>query len=256
MTRPLAQQALPFLVAALLAACGGKSRSSGDDGSEGGSIASGGTASVGGSASNGGQPSKCDQLANEPGWPVSVRLVNGTKRPLYLGQETPGCGLGTLFHVGDPSGTTLDEPQACSSTCQDLAQGVSTCVPGTCAPRSVVTLQPGEAFQQVWSGSYLKEEVLPAGCPPGSQASTCSRVVAIQPGTFTFAATARTAIDCSPFGGVCTPCMVDGNGGCTTYGAVATGLLLFAVASPELDQSYGVGANGAVGHPVDVVFQE
>jgi hypothetical protein len=251
------------LAALLLAACGGKSQSQGDDGNEAGSVSRGGTASSGGATNRGGAggsggvPAQCDGFPNESGPTIEVRFTNGTARPLYLGALTPGCGPGSTFSVRDSSGMTLEGPQFCSSSCQDIARGPAiSCPPMGCAVSSVVTLLPGESTGQEWHGVYMKDELLPAACTQSREATTCSRVVAIEAGTFTFTASAATDIDCSPFGdGACTACMADPNGGCTTFGAVASGRSIPAVVSVELEPSLGVDPRDPV-PAVGLVFQE
>jgi hypothetical protein len=120
----------------------------------------------------------------------------------------------------------------------------------------VVTLEPGESFTQEWHGVYLKNETLPAGCPPGSVGTACTRLAAIERGMFTFRALAAAAIDCSQFGGACSSCLADGNGGCVTYGAIVSGRSLSVEESVLLDPSYGVGAANDVVPVVGLTFKE
>ena len=261
MFQPRVRRGPPWVLAALLlVACGGKSQSQGDDGNEAGGAGSGGRASGGGANNRGGSgglPAQCDGFPNESGPTILVQLTNGTARSLYLGARTAGCGLGSTFSVSDSSGMTLEGPQFCASSCQDIARAaVISCPPIACIVSSVVTLQPGESFRQEWHGVYMKEELLPAGCTQSREAITCSRVAAIQAGPFTFTASAATGIDCSPFGdGACTACVADSNGGCTTFGAIASGRSLPAAVSVQLDPSLGVDPNDSV-PAVGLVFQE
>lgn len=267
-----ATRGLPWMMAALLlAACGGRALSHGDAGDDAGSTSSGGASSSAGSASRGGAKSgagatsdggkagapRCDDFANESGPTIQVRLTNGTMRQLYLGQRMAGCGVGSLFTVSDASGVALEGPQFCSSSCQDLAVGpVGSCPPIPCVVSSVVTLEPGESYSQDWHGVYLKNETLPAGCPPGSPGMACSRVVAIERGTFTFRASATAGIDCSQFGGACSSCIADSNGGCVIYGAVVSGDSLPVEASVLLDPSYGQEPADDVVRVVGLTFKE
>jgi hypothetical protein len=254
----VALRGLACLVAALLLpACGGRSPLDGGASDDGDTTNNGGGGSSSGGRS-GGQANECDAFANEPTWLIPVRLSNHSKRPLYLGPRTTGCAEPNLpFTVSNASGMTLQAPSSCLSTCQDLAHGfVTTCAPIPCVGNTAVTLQPGESWMQPWSGVYMVAETLPAGCPSGSAARSCTRVRAIEPGEFTFAATAGASLDCSRFGGTCTTCLRDDSGGCTTYGAVVAGPELRAVTTLHLDSSYGVGPNGGGPHPVELVFQD
>lgn len=112
---------------------------------------------------------------------------------------------------------------------------------------------------QQWTASYLSTtELTPACRRPTASTSQCQRVVAVEPGVFTFSAQAGTKLDCLPSGGVCAECGPDGNGGCTTIGALIAGALLSAEAKVTLDGSYGVGGSGGDGltRAVEIVFKQ
>lgn len=187
-----------------------------------------------------------------------VRLTNRTMSPLFLGRRMRSCGLGPLFTVADASGTTLQDPPFCASSCQNIAQGsLVECPPLPCIVNSVRKLQPDESTSQQWNGVYWLDTTLPAECAPTGANIECGQSLAVQPGSFTFTAMAGTGIDCSEFGdNTCTECMPDANGGCTTYGAVVAGRLLPTATSVTLDASYGVPASSAVPRPVELVFEE
>ena len=187
-----------------------------------------------------------------------VRLTNRTVGRLFLGRRMRSCGLGPLFTVADDSGTTLQEPAFCATSCQSIPQGVLIeCPPLPCIVNAVITLQPGESALQQWNGLYQLNRTLPVECGATGTGIECSQSLAVQPGSFTFTAMAGTGIDCSEFGDhTCTECMPDSNGGCTTYGAVVAGRLLPTVTSVALDASYGVGPSSAVPRPVELVFEE
>jgi len=250
------------------ATSGGSNAGSGDLGgaatagsAQGGSPAGGagtaGTAS-GGSAGSGGSP-ECDAFLNETGSTVQVRLTNETRAPLYLGSQTPGCSVGAYFQVRDAAGTPLTTLGSCATTCATLMQAtIRVCPPTLCIVASVVTLQPGESVMQQWDASYFVTAELTPACRPADGTRECQRVVAAQPGAYTFSAVAGTKIDCSDYAGdPCTACMPDNNGGCLNFGAIIGGARVAAEAQVTLDGSYGLGAAGGGGktRPVEIVFK-
>lgn len=289
MSRLLIWTVPALCVASLLAACGGKSfgPGEGEDGGSGGSShagsgsgaddsggtgmggsgvagsSHGGTSSVAGTgntAGTGGKASCSPQLyEDEGGGNVPVRIINGTIKPIYLGQETAGCAGGLPFQVYDGRGGTLASVPYCQSTCSNLLSGVAIGCPAiACAISSVTTLKPGESTMTLWNALYSETVTLPPVCAAQTGQMQCPRVVSVKPGSYIFTAQAGTAMQCLDNAtGPCGGCMPSSSGGCINYGAVIQGPLLNAKVQVQLDGSYGIGGPGGGGmvRSVDITFQ-
>jgi hypothetical protein len=249
-----------------LAACGGKSFEAGEDPdsnpggsnpggsgnvagtSAGGSVGKGGTSGKAGSGSagtgqGGSAGASCESLDDQPGYFVSVAIMNKTAAPIHLGQDMVTCGVSPLFDVKDGSGVPLPSLGDCRSSCQKVrTQGPVGC-PAACAFPSAVTLQPGEVIYTSYDGLYEVQTTLPDACVnPMFGDNQCSQARQIQPGTFTFSSRAGSTIDCSQTTGtgMCSACMPTGEGGCSTPGSLISGKMHQATTTVVLDSSYGV----------------
>ena len=267
----LAYTWLPLAVTALaLLGCGGKSVETGSDQASGasgsggradrggaassGAPGSGGRADQGGAASSGGQ---CGRVLNESGPQLTVLLRNRTEGPIYIGPQRPTCVLGVdVYDVTDASGERLVMSEQCGGSCQELLRGPPrSCPPIACPVNAVITLQPGEAALQLWTAQRVEQVTLPLACRPGDGTEVCPRVVLVKPGDYVFTARAGGRTRCA-FPDMCTECMRDSLGGCTTYGAVITKPIISATLAVTLDASYGIGApaGGATPLPIEIVF--
>ena len=265
MVPSLARIGLPLALAALaLLGCGGRSLKNDQDQSSaatgtGGDGAQGGSGGSQGGSGAGGSDGKCSAFLNETGPLLTVLLRNETKIPIYVGPQTPGCGLGNrVYTVADASGIELRPPELCTPTCEDVLQNsFPLCPPVACPVSAVIMLQPGEAALQSWTAAQMESISLPAVCrPPAAGTNQCDRVASVMPGGFIFSAQAGTNIDCSAFGGVCGKCTSDSNGGCTTFGAVIAPPLISTQLAIMLGPSYGVGGPGGGGmpYPIEIIF--
>jgi hypothetical protein len=247
-----------------LPACGGKATASnnGDPsggGSSGGSANLGGSGNLGGSSSGGGAGGapQCDRFIDDKGWSVAVLILNETSAPLYLGPRMANCGSPPPFQVLDATRALLPDGQTCGSSCEDAMNGSFGACPIACAIPTAITLQPGESLSTLWRGLAIVKESLPEQCRSSNGPAQCDTARNVAPGTFTFTSQAGTALDCSKFGArMCGPCVPNGNGGCSTPGAIVSGALSAEVIV-ELDGSYGVGGGGGAGitRSVEVVFK-
>jgi hypothetical protein len=247
-----------------LAACGGKSFEGGEgpDPNPGGSnqggssnvagTSSGGSSSTAGTTSKGGTGSagtgqggsagaSCESFNDQPGYFVSVAIINKTAAPIHLGPDMVTCGTSPLFGVKDASGVPLPSLGDCRSSCQQVRTNGPVGCPAGCAFPSVVTLQPGGVMYTSYDGLYEFQTTLPDACVnPMFGDSQCSQARQIQPGTFTFSSRAGSTIDCSQTGtGMCSACTPRGDGGCTTPGLIS-GKVHNATTTVVLDASYGV----------------
>jgi len=261
----------PALVVMVLAACGGKSfevdhdpdpqggsapGGSGQGGfgnvgnvagtSLGGSISKGGTGSAG-TAQGGYAGGTCDGFNDDPGYFVSVAIINKTMNPIYLGEDTVSCSVAPLFAVETAGGSPLTGPGSCSSSCQMLRDGDEVGCPAVCAFPSTLKLEPGEAYYTQWDGLYQLRRELPAECRSGGRGATaCDQTLQIDPGSYRFSSVAGTSPDCSQTnGGACGTCNPTGNGGCTVPGSLISGARHHATTTVYLDASYGVWGNPA-----------
>jgi hypothetical protein len=260
----------PLLVAlgGSLSACGGKmlreEADAGDGGSGGssnvagsgsGGKASGGSVSGGASGKTQCDPAVYEDHLNAPS--VSVRLVNGTGGPIFLGSQTPGCGLAPLFEVEQSDGRRLTPFGYCETTCQQILSGqISGCPPIPCPISSVIQLEPGEGRVQPWVATYTELVKLPPVCVARVGADECERVQDVKPGAYVFTAQAASGIQCAAPQAPCDLCTRDSNGGCAISNAVLAGPLRQAVTDVVLDGSYGIGAPGnAMTREVVVTFE-
>jgi hypothetical protein len=97
----------------LMAACGGRAGSAGNDdtaGSDSGGSSSGGSSSAGkgnggtksggsnaGGTSAGGGSSVCDGFGDDLGYQLPVMIINETTRTIHVGAEMGNCGYVLLF---------------------------------------------------------------------------------------------------------------------------------------------------------------
>jgi hypothetical protein len=249
-----------------LAACGGKSFEAGEDpdpspggsnqgGSSptagqgsGGSSSTAGTTAKGGTASagtgqGGSAGSSCEIFDDQPGYFVSVAIINKTAAPIHLGQDMLTCGVSPLFDVKDESGVLLPSLGDCRTSCQQARSHGPIGCPAICAFPSAVTLQPGGVMYTSYDGLYEVQTTLPEACVnPMFGDSQCSLARQIQPGRFTFSSRAGSTIDCSQTTGTgtCSACTQTGDGGCTTPGSLISGKMHNATTTVVLDASYGV----------------
>jgi hypothetical protein len=253
------------LLFSALAACGGKSFEVGDPDpnpggsnqggsgnvagtSSGGSINKGGTTGKGGSGSagagqGGAAGASCESFNDQPGYFVSVAIINKTAAPIHLGQNMVTCGVSPLFDVKDAGGVPLPSLGDCRSSCQQVRSNGPVGCPAACAFPSVVTLQPGEIIYTSYDGLYEFQTTLPDACVnPMFGDNQCSQARQIQPGTFTFSSRAGSNLDCSQTTGTgrCSACTPTGSGGCTTPASLISGKIHNATTTVVLDASYGV----------------
>ena len=248
-----------------LAACGGKSFEAGEDpdpnpggSNQGGSgsvagTSSGGSSSTAGTTSKGGTGSagtgqggsagaSCESFNDQPGYFVSVAIINKTAVPIHLGQDMLTCGVSPLFDVRDVNGVPLPGLGDCRTSCQQARSNGPIGCPAICAFPSAVTLLPGDVMYTSYDGLYEVQTTLPDSCVnPMLGDSQCSQARQIQPGTFTFSSRAGSTIDCSQTSGsMCGGCTPTGEGGCTTPGSLISGKMHNATTTVVLDSSYGV----------------
>jgi hypothetical protein len=262
----LSQLGIVLLVASA-AACGGKSFEANEQDPNGGSgsagTGQGGAGSVGGTAhggsvgkggsaaagtSQGGSAgSLCESFDDQPGYYISVAIINKTTAPLYLGQDTVTCGVTPLFRVTYPSFGILEPPGDCRTSCQLLGANGPVGCDAACRLPSSVALQPGEVLYTMWNGLYDVQTELPRQCLAVDYGSTqCTQALQIQPGEFTFAATAGSSLDCTQTtGGACSACMPTGTGGCSVPGSLISGQLHTATTTVLLNSNYGVWGTSA-----------
>lgn len=245
-----------LLLLSTLAACGGKSSKPGEDGvgaTDSGGSGTGGSG-TGGSGTGGANQaghagtgsSVCSSYDDEYPAVVNVSIANQTQAPLYLGQDMVTCGVAPLFRVADSDGSSLPELGNCRSSCVSLRQQGPAGCPTFCAFPNTVQLLPGEVFYNTWDGLFTVQGQLPSTCVPydtgaGAQVS-CDQAKRIEPGTFTFSASAGSAFDCSQTSpdGTCAACTAAPGGGCTRSGSLITGPVHTAQVTVALDETYGV----------------
>jgi hypothetical protein len=278
-----------LLLVPVFSACGGKSSSGPDTGQAGdsgssstgasaptggstgvsGSAQAGGSMAAGGASPNGGAAA-CAQHDDESPVSVEVLLINKTSKTIYLGQDMVTCGVAPLFAVTDASGVVLPPLSDCRAACAEVRKpnGVGGCT-DICRFPSSIELAPGGSHAEIWDALYDVDAALPGSCVSSERTApsvTCSQAKRIVAGTYTFRARAGTTNDCSMTTGAgqCAACMPDGNGGCTTQGALIGGAALKAEATVTLDASYGFStdsntssagdAPGAVAPPTVELF--
>ena len=164
---------------------------------------------------------------------VTVRLVNQTGKPLYLGQTQPGCGDGVSFTVKDGAGTVLHHALAiCEPTCANMLQRSCACA-ADCAMPTVTLVADAGAASLVWKGSIYTATKMPAACYADGQcaASECLVEGAPPAGPLTFGASAYTTASGCQQSDSCT-CTPDASGTCQVEGAsTVTGTKLDATAT-------------------------
>ncbi len=187
-----------------------------------------------------GDPLSCEDLADYTGAEPSMgfTVTNNTDRTLYIADDMPTCGPTLLFELSDADGTELPYSNYCSSTCEQLQDGVAGC-PAICLATEAIELQPGQTWTTQWSGLYFVERDLPASCSPEPGIDTCLQLVAAEDEQFTITVRANDSISCenSPEP-VCEPC-VEQDGACRVSWAYGDGTWYEASAS-------GSPADGAI----------
>jgi hypothetical protein len=249
-------------------ACAGKSNGGEEEprGGAGGSASTGGVGSGGKpSAGAGGmaQNPECAALRDDDPYYIAVSIRNDTKETLFLGTETMPCVVVPWFEVSDAEDRPLVPVGNCRGSCESaMSDNPLGGCPAICAAAQAVELRPGEVLSTAWTGQYLELVGLPKACQSDEYpAAQCDRARSIEPGSFTFSATAGTELDCSPTGNDCPPCVRSSEGGCVTSGALIGGSVRTARTQLELDAGYGVGAGNGDGNDgalniVEITFEE
>jgi hypothetical protein len=217
--------------------------------------------SCGGGSTGGATGAECAAFRSFSGVTVVVHVTNESSQTLYLGQTSISCGwTPSLFSVSDANGGRLSEPVDCMPSCDKLIRGDMIGCPGICIYQPVSSLQPGESGSYDWYGENLVRVTLPDSCMEDPEVTTereCLRAERVEPGMYTFAIDAGTALDCSEtMGGDCGTCEPMSDGGCLTQNALVGGETVTAEATVFLDASYGVGEEAKTGEtrPVELVF--
>jgi hypothetical protein len=225
-------------LACTLAACGGKAV--GMSNPDVGGSTQGGSASVAGSASGGSASSVCAGYVDDAGTSVNVDIVNSTSAALFLGEKRFDCSTWAPFSVKDENGVALAPLSGCRSPCDVVAESGDLACPDICVAPFAIFLSPGATYHTSWSGLYADALRMPKECLSPRGSSECERASIIQPGRFTFAARAASAIDCTQTGGgSCASCPA-GVDVCNISGALISGELRNTSTSALLDAEYGV----------------
>ena len=237
----------------------------GRGGDEAAGRASGGSSAAGASAGGAGRPSTCAQFKDDSRQAAVVVIINDTPAPIYIGPRMQRCGAPPLYEVRDASNSVVAAPDPCSSSCQSWVAGEPTggCT-ANCLPSEVTQLEAGERIAIPWSGLYGLEAELPEACNGYRQAGDgqvmCSVAKRVEPGEYTFYATAGSDYSCNDASG-CAECIPNMAGGCTIRGAIVTGTESTAQALIPLDPGYGI--SGSAGNanmsgdplPIELVFR-
>ncbi|HTM43383.1 MAG TPA: hypothetical protein VL137_00435 [Polyangiaceae bacterium] len=195
--------------------------------------------------------SQCSMFEDDQALTINVTITNNTSAAIYLGQQEGTCGATSLFHVDNAAGRTLRQLPFCRNPCEAAMRGQPYGCPALCQLANTITLQPGESTKPTWDGLYSVNSALAQACSPSGQSVVCDRAEQIQPGTFTFVAQAGTELNCA--GALdCNQCTVISAGGCSTPGALTSGMTLTAQQTVDLDATYGVGGTGT--KTVKIVF--
>ncbi len=167
-----------------------------------------------------------------------VRFHNESGFPIYLPST---CG-DPSFQIdplgGSPDNVTYAYSDFCLQTCFDRqTQGQIDCAP--CAPSSV-RLLPNEVREFEWNRNALVSGVvMPPACYSGSPDSSCSQIVAAEPGDYGVIANGfsqcESGCQCDPATGVC-------NGAATGNQAYADFAKFQLPGSNAVDVVFGVCA--------------
>jgi hypothetical protein len=228
-----------LLLLGSLTACGGSSTSdpgaSGGAGGSGGSGASGGSSGSGGSAGTAGTTGgsagvggtggqSCEDFLDQipPPEGVTLRLVNATNQPIYLGGEN-NCGPNDLFQLQGPNGAIRLRAGGCGHTCEALQQHGDWCADACMLP-PVVLIAPGGHYDTSWSGTTFEPFDMPESCyfEPQFAPPTCDRQLIAPAGDYLATSQAFGELLCTDVG-IC-PCIPGPTGSCEIqYGATPTG---------------------------------
>ena len=151
-----------------------------------------------GGAGGGGDP--CAPFVSEAPTPqpVTLRLVNATEAPIYLGEETPSCSVAVGFTLEDDGGAPLKASQgSCEPTCSELTQYTCGC-PADCALPVVTMIAPGGIYEIGWPGLVFEAATMPAECfaDPACAGSSCLIASEPPPPPLVFRSAAWTGVDC------------------------------------------------------------
>jgi hypothetical protein len=213
----------------------------------GGAPVSNGGNSAGGNATNGGESNTaCAEFNDAPSaGTVAIIISNQTSQTIHVGTTEPiSCGNPPLFRVADATGEDLPAVAFCRNACSWAMQEdpIGGCL-AICLFPQAVKLEPFEATTVTWE-AYMEELSLPEECSITGESVMCDRTRRIDPGTYTFSASAGTELDCSETLGDCGECMAQSLGGCTQPGRVS-GTLFTATTTVQLDEAYGISSSNA-----------
>jgi hypothetical protein len=233
-------------------------------------VSNGGNSAGGDATNGGGNNAACAEFLDTPSaGSVAIVISNQTSQTIHVGTTGPvNCSSPPLFRVADAAGDDLPEPALCRFPCSAAMQedAIAGC-PAICLFPQAVTLEPFEGTAVTWEAFYVESVSLPAECATIGESVSCDRTRRIEPGKFTFSASAGTELDCTETLGDCGECMAQGNGGCTRPARVG-GTLFTATTSVDLDEAYGItGSNTAEANfaapaapgptaPVELIFTD
>jgi hypothetical protein len=220
------------VLGSLVSACGGSATNEPSESAGAGASGSGGSGSgASGTGASGGGPDTCDYEPGDVTGPnVTVRLVNETGQPLYLGNTEVDCEPFGGFELSNANGPLLWQRGSCSFTCAEAQEGSCACAAGCAAP-IVTMVADGASWSVTWPGTIYVPKQLTAECAhPDCGAIECVNEATPPAGELTLTATAYPeAVGCDF--GPCT-CAPDASGTCIIdYPATVGGRAVTATAT-------------------------
>lgn len=148
------------------------------------------------------------------GAPATVKIVNQTGGPIYLGQPTPSCEYYVGFTFKDQADASFALTTSGANDCNARQTG---CEQPSCSAPVVTKLADGKTFDIGWPGTVFAQKWMPPSCYADAACvdGPCTQEIAAPDGTVSIAA--YTGFYCD--GGACADCTVNANGNCTVFSA-------------------------------------
>lgn len=167
--------------------------------------------------------------------PTSVKIVNNTGAPIYLGHAKASCEAYIAFAFKDETDAAIAVTTFGDTLCESYQ---NECPASTCPTNPVTKVENGKTFDVGWPGTVFASKYMPPSCYADAACvkGPCLQEVAAPTGTIEV--TGYSAFTCPDGGASCFDCTTGVSGSCIVSGAV-----LVSGTTHEATATYTPGAS-------------
>lgn len=165
-----------------------------------GAVACGGSVSGNGSRDAGSEANvPCSAFDDHAGQSVTVKIVNATNAPIYVG-GAQDCEQLPFFTLSDANGAPQPlVPDNCGTySCKDLQSEGPGCVMLCATALPTARIDPGGSYATSWDGGVYRSVAMPARCyiNPDMASATCDQEFPAATGGYVVHVKAGTSVTC------------------------------------------------------------